>query len=122
MEQLRLDDLTFLILLAIFGIGGFIGTCSVMWRYYDMEPILRRRAPKLTTFLVTIGRWLEKVLSKVGPQRRVIPIDRYRSRDTTAESFDIASKASWHFSYKLFVPLPEVGRSPPERRRSTVPA
>jgi hypothetical protein len=62
----RLDDLTFLIFYACFLIVAFIGACSVMWRYYDMEPILRRRAPKLTTFLVTAGRWLEKVASKAG--------------------------------------------------------
>ena len=62
------SDLKFLVFFAGSGTVLFIGTCIVMWRYYDVDLILRGRAPKLAASLAIIARWLEKLLSKLGSQ------------------------------------------------------
>ena len=43
-------DLNFLIFFACSGTVLFIGTCVVMWRYYDMDLILRN-APQIRSVL-----------------------------------------------------------------------
>jgi hypothetical protein len=58
-------DLMFLIFLVWFGIGLGTFFCVFMWRYYDMETIVRGRAPKLAALLAIIVTSLEKLLTKL---------------------------------------------------------